>query len=751
MPLLIRILLAVSSGSMPMITFAQATDATPLDAVVVTATREATAVEKLPAAATVLDAQALQEQGLERIGDLSRRVPNSQLNLTPTNTYLVMRGLGTGEVRSAEQSVGIFIDGVYYGRPQLALFSFFDLDQVEILRGPQGALLGKNTIAGAINLRTRDPEGWTNLQGMAARASRDREEYRLALNIAATDTQQFRLAGLVQREEGYLFNTTTQREDLSRPGEALRGKWQWQPNAALQMQLSLSHAALRQSGDGFELIAASDQELALYRQYDPRTDIDPADRLTATDNANAAGDIRGQDAHWRLEWRRGDALWQVSAHAYRQEVSADFDADFTAIPLLTFPSTEDYRQYSLDLRRQQSLGLWDLTLGLYAFRSDLNLRVNIGLLPEGLAGLSRGVPLLGNDLLPDLLAALGPVNALASDTSRHFLDQQTHTLSGLLAARRPLSQSWSLRADLRYTRERKPGRAVLDYENSGLIFQGFLGESPYAINAQVRAAAFTPQLSVLWSPPDTGWNAYLTVAQGFKAGGFNNLAAQGDQVVFDQEDSTTLEAALRWQRGGVRAELVAFATRFDNLQVAVFDGTRFFVDNAAAAQTQGLETSLLWRPWPRLKLELAAAYLRARYREFRSAPAPAGSANDTQDLSGRTLPRAPRYSGHAGVEYRQPLPGFDLSVGVQAELRSRQFLNLDLDPLHVQAGYLRWDAQMVLRPHGLPLDLVINGENLGDTVVRREAAAAALFENTRFGSHAEPRTVGVMLRTYWEF
>jgi outer membrane receptor protein involved in Fe transport len=292
---------------------------------------------------------------------------------------------------------------------------------------------------------------------------------------------------------------------------------------------------------------------------------------------------------------------------------------------------------------------------------------------------------------------------------------------------------------------------VLDYENSGLIFQSFLGESPYDVDAQVRASAFTPQLSLLWSPPDSGWSGYLTAAQGFKAGGFNNLAAQGDQVIFAQEDSTTLEAALRWQRGGLRAELVAFATRFDNLQVAVFDGTQFFVDNAAAAQSQGLETALLWRPWPQLKLELAAAALRARYREFRNAPAPAGSASDTQDLSGRTLPRAPRYSGHLGAEYRQPLPGIDLSLGVQAEARSRQFLNLDLDPLHAQGGYLRWDAQMVLRPHRLPVDLVISGQNLGDRLVRREAAAAALFENTRFGSHAAPRTLGVMLRSYWEF
>lgn len=751
MPALHRLLLALYGVHLPLVCFAQTAESTSLDAVVVTATREATAVDQLPAAATVLDAQELQERGLERIGDLSRRIPNSQLNLTPTNTYLVMRGLGTGEVRSAEQSVGVFIDGVYYGRPQLALFSFYDLDQVEVLRGPQGALLGKNTIAGAINLRTRDPESWSNVQGAVLGARRDREEYRVAANLAASDQHQFRLAGLVQREDGYLFNTTLQREDLGRPGEALRAKWQWQPQPELLMQLSLSHAAVRQTGDGFELIAASDEELALYQQYDAQTNTDPADRRTATDNANSAGDIDGQDAHWRLEWRRGAAFWQLSAHAYQQQVIADFDADFTAIPLLTFPSTEDYRQYSLDLRRQHTWGLWDITMGLYAFHSDLQLRVNIGLLPEGLAGLSRGVPLLGNAVLAPLAAALGPINNLASDTSRHFLDQQIRTMSGLIAAKRPLSRSWSLRTDLRYTYERKPGRAVLDYDNSGLIFQTFLGESPYDVEDEVLASAFTPQLSLLWSPPDSGWSGYLTAAQGFKAGGFNNLAAQGDQVIFEQEDSTTLEAALRWERGGLRAELVAFATRFDNLQVAVFDGTRFFVDNAAAAQSQGVETALLWRPWPQLKLEFAAAALNARYREFRNAPAPAGSDSTTQDLSGRTLPRAPRYSGHMGMEYRQPLPGFDLSVGLQAEWRSRQFLNLDLDPLHEQPGYLRWDAQMVLRPATLPLDLILSGQNLSDKLVRREAAAAALFENTRFGSHAPPRTVGVMLRSYWEF
>ena len=199
----------------------------------------------------------------------------------------------------------------------------------------------------------------------------------------------------------------------------------------------------------------------------------------------------------------------------------------------------------------------------------------------------------------------------------------------------------------------------------------------------------------------------------------------------------TYEAGLRlasWQ--GFSGSLGLFRTDFDNLQIAALDGTEFFVGNAAEAHTQGIELDLRWQSGFGLMAGAQLGYLDAKYDRYTNAPAQAGSdegsddPNDEggQDLSGRVLQRAPEYSGSLQLGFIGALPWMHLpfALGVVAEGASHQFLNVDLDPIDSQPGYLRYNAFVGLSDGSGRLTLRLIGRNLTDETVRREAADIAL-------------------------
>ena len=710
---------------------------TELDTVVVTATRSREPLARTPVSVSVTSEQTLRETNVTDVESLSDRLANAKLSLTPTNSFLFVRGLGTGSVRSAEQSVGFFIDNVFLGRPQAALFDFLDVEQVELLRGPQGALLGKNTVAGALNIQTapvtREAEGYVEVLG----GSDGQRRLRGAYSNALSDTVAARIAYSETDEDGVLFNTTQQRLDLARPGQAGRFKLQWTPSETLEFGLSLQSARLRQTGDSFELAQASAQTLALYRRYDPQTSADISDGQTHTDHRRSGADIEGEDAILTARLELGPGELQFIGGASRQDTLADFDLDVSPVPLLSFPSIEAYRQRSAELRYEQPLDWGRYTLGLYYFEADLDLQVDIDLFRDGataflapLADRPLGVSLgstLGDTL--NLLLAAAEVAPLASGQSRHHLIQRQETQAAFGSVRWNLLQRLSLQFDGRLTRETKRGDQSIEFNGtSGPLLGRLVGEEEYQLQAAREELEFSPRFSALFDIRP-GLSSYLTVAQGFKSGGFNNLAAVPERAEFDAEESLTGELGLRLNTGGgFGGSLTLFRTGFSNLQVAALDGTEFFVGNAARAHTQGVELSAHWRSDFGLRLAGDVGYLDARYDSYRNAPATADSEEDSQDLSGRPLQRAPRFSGSVQVDMLAILPGVNLpaAFGVVAEGASHQFLNIDLDPIDAQPGYARYNAYAALSDRSQRFTLRLVGRNLADRVVRREAADVAI-------------------------
>ena len=736
---------------------------TQLDTLIISATPTGDTLEQTPISVSVTSETELRETNITDLEALSDRLPNAQLSLTPTNTFLFVRGLGTGSVRSAEQSVGFFVDGVYLGRPQVALFDFLDVDQVELLRGPQGAILGKNTVAGAVNVRTAPATDVAEGYLEVLTGSDGQQRLRGAWSGPITEQLAGRIAYSETDEDGTLFNTTQDRVDLARPGQGGRAKLLWTPQYELSIGLTVQAARIRQTGDSFELSQASEQTLQLYRQFDPQTSTDIHDRRTHTDHADSGALIQGEDVILSADWEPAFGRLRVTLSDSRQDVAADFDLDISPAPFLTIPSLEFYRQRSAELRFDDFYGWGDISVGLYHFRSELDLAVDVQVFEDGTAPFfapladngtgspvgSAGLALLGT-LAPALGVTagtpLGDLLTLGSGASLHRLAQQQRTYSSFASARWLISERWTLRIDGRLTRETKRGDQSIVFEGaSGRALGEALGEEEYQLQAQRTETDFSPRLSLL-AELLPSLNSYITVARGFKSGGFNNLAAVADRAEFDAERSLTYEGGLRWKPGfGLSAELGLFYTAFDNLQVAALDGTEFFVGNAAQAHTQGIELSALWRYGP-FMAGTDLGYLEARYDRYTNAPARADQEEDSQDLSGRVLQRAPRYSGSVQLGLILPLPYLDLplALGAVAEGASHQFLNIDLDPIDSQPGYLRYNAYAALADLSGRLSLRLIGRNLSDETVRREAADIAIVGAHSVGIHP-PRSLAMEL------
>ena len=235
--------------------------------------------------------------------------------------------------------------------------------------------------------------------------------------------------------------------------------------------------------------------------------------------------------------------------------------------------------------------------------------------------------------------------------------------------------------------------------------------------------------------------------------GAESAALLGEQVEFDAERSQSFEFGARWRPKGLRlqVEATAFKTSFDDLQVAVFNGTNFFVDNAAKARSQGVELSGKYLPYRNLAFTAAAAYLDARYLSFANAPAPAGSTatgeDPTQDLSGRPLVRAPNISGSFGAQLDLLIPGTQvpLVLGTTLQGMTKTYINIDLDEIDTQGAFVRTNAFVVLASPDKRWRLSFIGRNLTGEVVRRESADVPIFTGSHFGSLDAPRTLSAEL------
>jgi iron complex outermembrane receptor protein len=694
------------------------------DVIIVTARRRQETAQAVPLAISVIRGDSIEATGNFNVVKLQQLAPTLQVYTSnPRNTSVNIRGLGVPFGLTSdgfEQGVGIYVDDVYNSRVAAATFDFLDVAQVEVLRGPQGTLYGKNTTAGAINITTNQPTFDFEGRAEVSAGNLDFKQAKAAVSGPLTDKIAARVALATTSRRGVYFNTATDRYINEQDNLGLRAQLLFKPNDDLSITLSGDYSQQDPEGVGTVFVRTGLTQRPLNRQYDalvarintarraqglPAYAVpsrNPYDRLTDLDsNLNAGNKIGGVSA--KLVWDLGAGTF-TSVSAWRfWDWKPENDRDFTGLSIVSLsqnPSQQD--QYSQEFRYNYTGDKFDFVVGLFGFKQRID---------------TQGTEQQGTDAaLWSLAPSTDPRNVannpatLAGLTANNnqYLKSTSAALYGQLAWK--VTDKLTIQPGLRLNYDKKSGfyeRVVTT--GSGQVITS-CAPTATAGNAVLTAqcGVYQPQIS---APSDSDWNftydlnvnykiapdvlAYATYAKSFKTLGINQngLPLNADNTVnYDvatvkPESVHHIEAGIKTQFWGRRAtfNLTAFRTEIKNFQATVnggqFGTVRGYLANAEKVRSQGIEADFKIRTSDRFTAYTNGAYTDAKYKKFTNAPCPPElsggtfvAANGSQqpgpagvpgalspracDISGQNLPGVSKWAFSYGAEVNTPVDLF---------------------------------------------------------------------------------------------
>lgn len=682
--------------------------------IMVTARRRSESAQDIPIAVSVLDAKQLDETGAFNVNRLQQLAPTLQFySSNPRNTAVNIRGLGVPFGLTSdgfEQGVGIYVDDVYYSRVASATFDFLDVAQIEVLRGPQGTLYGKNTTAGAINITTNQPSFDFEGRAEISLGNYEFRQARLAVSGPLSENVAARIAFSGTSRRGTIRNVTTGQDIQSLNNLGVRAQVLWE--AADNLKITLVGDYNKQDANccGSVLVRTGTTQRPLNRQFaalaaaqnyaPPSTN--PFDRLTDLDSQLNAGNVIA-GASLKAVWDIGPGTF-TSVTAWRYwDWKPENDRDFTGLPIVSLsqnPSQQN--QYTQEFRYAYTGDKFDFVVGAFAFNQQIDTQ---GTEAQGSAASRWNInPSNALSLDPAVLDGLTARNA-------QQLKSTSAAVFGQLSWK--VTDAFTIQPGVRLNYDEKKGfyqRRV--FTGDGVELLG--NESDPLSRAQL--AIFQPQLS---APEDTDWNftydltlsyevapdvlAYGTYARSFKTIGINQNGLPTDANGQPIAEAGTIrpeivdhfEIGLKSQFWDRRATLnfAAFRTEIRDYQATVNNGQfgvlRGFLANADKVRSQGIEADFAIRPSQRFNAYTNAAYTDAKYVRFTDAPCPPELAGGTIAGPGQT-PSAPSTPGGispANCDISgQRLPGVSkwaFSLGAEGNLPT-EFLG---KPGEVYLGY----------------------------------------------------------------
>ncbi|WP_068076042.1 TonB-dependent receptor [Novosphingobium lentum] len=749
--------------------------------VIVTARRRAEDAQTVPAALSVVGGALLDRSYTVNTQQLSQLVPAlNYSSANPRNTAFTIRGLGSSVVAVSqandglEPGVGFYVDQVYHARPATAAFDFADLDQVEVLRGPQGTLFGKNSTAGAINITTRAPTFTPEASQEFSYGSNNFAQARVAASGPLVgDTLAGRISGVVTRRDGVIDNVRTGQANNLIGNQAVRGQLLFKPSATFQLKLSADFTNFQSDcctqvflrvAPTLKSAARQYPALAAHFGYVPPS-LNPYDRVTDIDAPIGVKTSEGGVAAI-ADWTIGGAtLTSVSAWRFWNWDAAN-DRDYTGLPIQTtqhIPSRQD--QYSQELRiASNGSGPFTYVGGLYFFHQRVTGR------PISIYGADAAYWLIG----PTTGTAPNTITVPANLLDGYGTDGHTDFRSSSYAAFgevnwRPLSRL-TLTGGLRYTYERKSGT----YDT--FVFGGPVVKDARLIAAQlsilrgqtyaakVNGGALTGRANIAYQLTDAVMG-YASFARGAKSGGINmsglplndaNQPALGTAVV-RPEQNTAYEAGLKTSLFDRRLtfNIDGFYTRVTDFQTNVTDtgaavALRTYLANIPKVTVRGFEADATAAITRRFSLRASVAYADGRYDSYPAGPCPIeaiGSGTAACNLSGRALPSLPKWSMTLGSDYEQPVAALRGSMLLHADLnsRTRQFGDPTGSAYTVIGGYTMVNGSIGYRSDK-GWELAVFARNLFDRDYIQNVTIQAGNSGLILGTPSDPRVVGVTFR-----
>lgn len=655
----------------------------PASDIVVTARRRTERAQDVPIALSVVGAEQLGLRGDYRLDQVQQLVPSLQVfSFNPRNTNINIRGLGSNVALTndgLENGVGVYIDNVYYGRVGQSQFDLVDLASVEVLRGPQGTLFGKNTTAGAINITSRLPGFQWHADGQVDVGNYDYRQVRGSLTGPLVDgLAAFRLSAAYTSRDGFLYDTTTRRRVHDYENATVRGQLLITPASTLTIRLigdwgqqdqacciNLPVRTFATYDNGAAIANTFVQRLARFPNYTPPP-IDPFARTTDA-NSPFQANMDTWGVSGQIDYDLGGAALTAITAVRHWDWFPRNDSDLTALSINTQNHILNFQRQVSQEVRLASTGTRsvDWLIGAYYFRQVVR-------------GYSRA------EFGSDAALALYPsdnqtVAGIATNGLLSAGRSDPHTKSGALFGQGTwhIAPTLSLTAGLRYTHEDKWG----SYANDRLVAQPTTGLTAAQIarvaairNALAPIQAFSVDtdddsvsgLATLGWKPGDDILVYATYSRGAKSQGLNltNLPVGVDPVV-RPESVDNYETGLKSQflNRRVTLNLAAYQTNVRDYQTTIVQqviGTNTYINyiaNIPKVRSRGFEGDLAVHPADWLSLTGSIAYTDATYRDYPNGPTPVEALNPTaaspggtplRDFSGQRLAGVPKWAASVG-------------------------------------------------------------------------------------------------------
>lgn len=717
-----------------------------IDDIVVTAERRTASVQTTPIAISAVGGEALREKNIADVEGLSTNIPNLTFNRVGSDARVFIRGIGYNAVApGGEGRVAIYADGIYQSRNQSALLGFYDVDRVEVLRGPQGTLYGRNSVAGAINILTRGPGNSVNGYVAGEVGNYGLISTEGAVGGPLSDTVGARIAFRTVDRSGYGKMIDTGEDVNDEHSRSVRGKIDFEPSSALTMRLMADYTNVddhsggyRFAGRGNVAIVPVVERLGLTVPSDPQdaAGVQPKRKLeTWSINAQADLNVSESTTFTLLGGYRNFNFLQESS----------IDGSTAALGPIFIE--EDADVYSVELRLSQDFGeIGNLIVGGYYF-DEVNVATNQvpfkGLVYADAFGLG-GV--LDPNQYYEFYGSYGRIHTKAWAVFGQFNITITDRLELDLGAR--------------YSHETKK----LDEQLQTDLVTPFVRNNPLntafdpaagllggTTNQKTTWTAFDPKATLSYRVTDDIM-MYATYSEGFKSGGYN---IGGLQAAFDPESLTNYEVGVKADLFGRRARvnLSAFKYDYKDLQESIIVGTVITTVNATTATVKGVEAEITAEPIDGLRTGLNIAYLDGkfgRFFDFDQSHANLATAINpetglpAQDLTGYQLPGAPKWQVGGEIAYTIPSSIGEFTPRVSVTWYDEVFFNHFNTPESYQAERTMVNLYLGWRSNDDSWSASAYVKNLtDDTYISATNVNLGLLGFSRTAAFGAPRTFGV--------
>lgn len=733
-----------------------------VDEIIVTARRREEKAQDVPIPISVISGDDLANKGTVRIEDIGRLLPSTNITYSnPRQNSIAVRGLGNNPANEGlESSVGLFVDGVYYSRPGMGVIELTDMEQVELLRGPQGTLFGKNTTGGALNLTTKKPSFTPGVTAEATLGSYTDREFRTSATGGISDTQAIRVNAYDSRRDGILKGLASQ--DLNdRERQGIRGQWLYdnKENFDLRMiadyhqeddQQGVSSQAFRFTNQAATYLAKR-ATLANNATANGQALLAPGANYNAWDRTAFANDSYEKKVH--QGGVSGEANWKLPSGFNLSSLTAfrrwDFrpynDSDNLSLNIIANSGGEVLaNQFSEELKLSSPTGgVFDYTTGVYYYLSRTKYH-NFWYYGDNAQYLST---YLGKNLV----AAGKYVNKQVTSDAQMGTDSYAGFGQGNFHATKDLTFT----SGARYTYERK--NIVAERDLAGT--QSTLPNSQ-ATEEGLKSYSLTALLAADYKVAD-GLNLFSTMSHGAKAGASNATTPTGallnrENLIVRPEKINAIEAGFKSKlfdrkatlNGNIFYEVVRdyqAQGQVWNPETSTFSGT---LVNTGWVDTKGAELEGTYKPLPGLTLRGGLSYNLAKYRSYRTAACapefnrPSGS---VCDLSGQDVQGAPRWIGSVGADYaREVTDGIETYIGTDVTFRSGSYGTNDNSEFGRIDGYGLVNLFAGTRLNDGQIDVQLWVRNLFDKeYVNSTSIGNQFWTGTYSANLGDPRTFGV--------